>query len=389
MRQLFYILCTLIGLTIGCDDEPTGIAPPLEELDFPISAATHPDGRYVYVANASFERIYRRGTIRVYDAHENRFLSRAVLEIDLFAGEVRLTRRGDSVVGLVTSRDTDSLTQFIVNADAGDSVDHFGTVESHSTFGGQAFAGDPFALALDGDTVMVTHLSRGIVSRWRYADSQSRELSYECSVNLPGTVSHVAKHPVADMWYVTDRAGSRINVLSARPLAEGSSALAFGSCQLDLVGAINVKSITSRGLAFSRDGTRLYVASQTDDSLRVYDVSIGYGGRPRNTLVKAIPVGKDPAVVRVAPCQGACEAGQRSLVYVSVFGDGHVVVVDPDSFYVVARVDAGDTPHGIAFVSNSEGQLRALVTNFEDAAVSVLDIDQDSTERFTNQGAVQ
>ena len=303
MRQ-GYALGIIIAVTMmSCGDENPGLEPPLDRLDFPVSAVAHPDGRYVYIANASFERRFREGTLAVYDAWEHRFLDGAAIPIGLFSGEIKLTTHGDDVIAFTTSRAGNSLSQYAIDADPGDSPCHIRLLETYDDFGVRRFAADPYALAVDDDGLMVGHLGSGVVSRWGYQTETPGRLEFQCTLNLPGSVSHLARHPSVERWYVTDRINGQIQIVGIRPFTESSGGVTLGTCQIELLAAINVKSVTTRGLAFSQDGSRLYVASQTDDSVRIYDTSVGYRSLPRNRLVRAIPVGRAPAVIRVAPCQ--------------------------------------------------------------------------------------
>ena len=53
------LLALSVGLsTSACGVEETGIPPPIDALYYPVGLAAHPDGRYLYVANAGFDRRY-------------------------------------------------------------------------------------------------------------------------------------------------------------------------------------------------------------------------------------------------------------------------------------------------------------------------------------------
>ncbi len=385
-----FLVGLVLGACLSCVEPPEGLAPPLDRLDYPIATVMHPDGRYLYIANASFERKYRSGTVRVYDVLEEQLLEEAILEIDLFGGELELVVRDERLLGVIASRDTHTLAQFEINADAGDTQGHFQNLTRYSDFGVSPFARDPYSIAVDGDTVMMSHISNGVVSRWSYRSAEGDELSYECSVVLGGTTSQIAKHPVADLWYVTDQTFGSITVLAPMALDSNLGNLTYGTCRLDVVDRIRVSSITTRGLAFSHDGAKLYVVSQTDDSLRVYDTTIGYGGRPRNALIKAVPMGDNPSTVAVEPCsKESCAQSDDSLVYVTVFGDKKLVVFDPLGLHVISRLDVGRAPHDISFGQDGSETAVAFVTNFDEGTISIVDIDADSASRFQIKGQVQ
>ena len=151
-------------------------------------------------------------------------------------------------------------------------------------------------------------------------------------------------------------------------------------------------------LAFSADGTLLYVASSTDSTLRIFDTSVGPDG-PRNRLLAAIPTGGTPNLVRVAGLRPgeqrvldgldhgavgtALDAAGGGLVYVTLFDDDAVVVIDPQTLSVRARIDVPGGPHDLAFLPDPAGALRAYVTLFEAHGLAVLDIQPGSDRQFS------
>ena len=155
----------------------------------------------------------------------------------------------------------------------------------------------------------------------------------------------------------------------------------------------------TRGLAFSADGTLLYVATGSDTSLHVYDASIAPNGRPRHVRLGAIPLGTGPNVVRVAGLRpgevraghqldrgavgAAVDARGQGLVYITTFDSDELLVVDPILMAVVARVPTGTGPHEVAFLPDADGHLNAWVANFRDHTLTLVDIDPDSPRRFT------
>ncbi len=390
MRRLALVACLLAG----CAVPETGIAPPTGELYFPSGIAAHPDGRYLYVSNAVFDRRYNAGTLVVYDTHTRRIVDGHTREVGLFAGEMVFRPSGDSFDLVTVTRDDGRLYRFDLGAD--------GALEPRDTASSNV-ATDPYGIAPSPDgTVMLTHLSRGIVSQWAVDDAGVWQKG--CTVTLNGGASSIARHPTLGWAYVTDRLGNRMTMVEATGSVElvrgettpGSDA-SKPTCELVVQGTLTVDPSEargrSRGLAFSDDGRLLFVASSSDDSLRVYDVTVR-AGRPRNTLLRAIPIGDAPDGVRVAgrPVDGfpadygdACDVETlgEGLVYVTSFSDDRVVVLDPRSLSVIARIDTGSGPHDIAFMCDAGNRLRAYVTVFGEDALAVIDIDPRSNERFS------
>ncbi len=387
----------ILAAALACCAVPeTGIAPPDAELYYPVGLAAHPDGRYLYVTNGVFDRKYNQGTLVVYDTHTRTLVPDATRRMGLFAGELVARRGGEDVELFTTSRDARTLYRFSAR-DEGRSVRLEAETDAFDV--DTALSPDPYGIALHPDGgVSVTHVYRGVVSHW--AVEEDGAWRFRCSANLDGGATGVARHPALGWLYVTDRAGNRVSMLEIVPSFQEFRGLATErDCQLVNRGTLLVDPSEARGrtrgLAFSADGRMLFVASSSDNSLRVYDTSIRGDGRPRNTLLRSIPVGAAPNIVRVAGLRAdelarTPEGVERSaldtlgggLVYVTTFDDDRVVVVDPQSLYVVARVDVGGGPHDLAFMADAAGKLRAYVTIFGEHSLSVIDIDPRSPERF-------
>jgi YVTN family beta-propeller protein len=108
-------------------------------------------------------------------------------------------------------------------------------------------------------------------------------------------------------------------------------------------------------LAVSRDGTRLYVASEDAGEMLVLEARSG-------SVLTTLKVGGEPEGIAVRP-------DGREL-YVTSEQDHSVAVVDLAPDRVAAMIGVGSRPRGIVF--NSAGT-RAYVTNENDASISVID----------------
>ncbi|MBU0552637.1 YncE family protein [Myxococcota bacterium] len=397
------------ALLAACGVEETGIDPPRDALYNPTGLAMHPDGRYLYLANAVFDRRYNAGTMMVLDTHEGRLMSRSAVEIGLFAGEVIVARpAGQSqVMGFVATRDDDRVIRFDIDAAAGDAPGHLRCASAAGApceapwvidrFLDGPLADDPYSLDFDGEALLVGHLKRGIVSRWLVAPSATAP-TFACAVNLEGGVTELAPHPLLGWIYITDRGGQQLQVLEPAASLSPANLCALNAKRGLLVDPYYDRGHT-RGMAFSADGTLLYVANSTDGSLRVYDVTLDANGRPRDRLVSAIPMGEAPNLVRVAGLRpgerrapdaldrgvtgAAVDAKGEGLVYVTVFNEDLLLVVDPTIQAVIHRIEIEGGPHDIAFGPDADGALRGYVSGFKDHRVSVLDLEPGSATRFT------
>jgi len=79
----------------------------------------------------------------------------------------------------------------------------------------------------------------------------------------------------------------------------------------------------------------------------------------------------------------------RGLVYVSMFEDDRVVVVDPDALVVAGRIETGRGPHAIEFMLAADGALRGFIANFDEGSISVVDLDPNSASRFSVTDTIQ
>lgn len=410
-------ITTALTTLTSCGVEESGFTPPPDALYYPLGIAAHPDGRYLYLSNSVFDRAYNASTISVIDTFEGRILPEATAEIGLFAGEVRLTRLGcgagatscdGPLFGYVASRDDATLTSFEIHAEDGDAPTHIrcgqeagerrcGSAHTARAAGNQPIPSSPFGLSVDAQGLLLTHLDRGILSRWRFQSPSEVPTglpTFDCLSALGGA-SYVSQHPTSGAALVSDRAGQRLQVVTAQPTLDGGCRLSAGRAV-----TLTTSGVASegRGVALSADGTLLYVASALEGALRVYDASLNANGEPRGTLLAVIPVGRQANVVRVAglrPGEGRAPDGLyrgaadravdelgQGLVYVTTLDDSAVTVIDPRKLAVIARARVERSPNDIAFLPNEQGRLRGFVTNFKDHSVSVIDLDPYSPTRF-------
>jgi YVTN family beta-propeller protein len=120
-----------------------------------------------------------------------------------------------------------------------------------------------------------------------------------------------------------------------------------------VVGAIPVGK-EPVGVAISPNAARAYVANKGDDSVTVIDTA-------KNTVVATVPVGKEPVGIAASP------DGHR--VYVSNFGADSVSAIDTGLNSVVGAIPVGKEPEGVAI---SPDGTRLLVAQ-RGGGVSIVD----------------
>lgn len=108
-------------------------------------------------------------------------------------------------------------------------------------------------------------------------------------------------------------------------------------------------------LAVSRDGARLYVASEDTGTAVILDAASG-------EQLATLPVGGEPEGVAISP--------DGTVVYMSSEEDHTITVIDTALNRAVKRFEVGRRPRAIAFAPDGR---RAWVTGETDASVAVVD----------------
>jgi len=96
---------------------------------------------------------------------------------------------------------------------------------------------------------------------------------------------------------------------------------------------------TPHGLAFTKDGTRLFLVSPKNDTLSVIDAY-------KHEVIKTIPVGNNPQYVALSP--------DETLAYVANTDSNTISVVDTKEIKEIAEIPVGDGPNGIAFSADGD-----------------------------------
>lgn len=424
VHQILHFI-VLIGMCSACGADEVGFPPPLDKMYYPLGLATHPEGRYLYVSNAVYDRKYNASTLMVLDTYTQKFLPQATVKLGLFSGEVVIAKRAckditrcdtdSKVFAFTTSRDDNSLVTLELKADLGDNPQHINCGQDsarqknseadrrctgdyvQSRVQGRDLPKNPFSIAVDQDGLFLTHLNPGSMSRWQFAplsDYVKGIPTYDCRINFDGILA-VASHPLLESAFLSNRNSAQVIISEVYPNLRGRCNL---SLQAGPPTRLTKLTSTTRGITFSADGALMYLANSTDRSLNIYDTSINTYGQTRNRLLKSIPVGREVNVLRVAGLranetridrgllQGAAdrmidEQGQ-GYIYVSLFDDKKIHVIDPQSFQMIHSIDVGSTPHDIAFVPDINGKLKAYVSNFDQHSISVIDLDPNSSTYF-------
>jgi len=136
----------------------------------------------------------------------------------------------------------------------------------------------------------------------------------------------------------------------------------------DGIGVVDLRSRrlvrTLRGVsdpeqfALSKDGSRLYVASEDTGTLAVFETD-------RGRMLESIPVGTEPEGVSLSP--------DGHWIYATSEVENQVAVIDTSDDSIKTRIPVGARPRAIVFAGNSP---RAFVSCENDASISVIDTDR-------------
>ena len=150
---------------------------------------------------------------------------------------------------------------------------------------------------------------------------------------------HAVQNPVAKQIAVACSLGDEIVLLSSPGLAEIDRFPVD-----DQPGDPGSPRFKPLNLAWSPDGTRLYVALHLADRVRVFD--------PAGTIAGSIETGRRPAQIALSPDGRTLVAANR--------GDGSLSVIDTRTLQERSRVELGAAhPHGVALDGSGT---RAFVT---------------------------
>ncbi len=262
---------------------------------------------------------------------------------------------------------------------------------------------EPFSIAIDDarEHVVLTHLSTGNVSLLRApldhieAPTLQDTLTGLWAENSRRFISAVGVAPrkpgdPSDLFYVTSRSEARINVLHAIDTISGDGKRAARLVREDSffyapAPAGNGTDGAARGVTFSADGNRAFVANRQPSSLMIFDTSLGARGVPANQLVGEVGLCPhltvDVLLTGGPDAVAVIETPDGPRVYVTCFDIGEVWVVDVDRARVEATISVGLGPDSLAVPPanlTTPSHNLAFVGNYGDDTISAIDVDPTS-----------
>lgn len=233
------------------------------------------------------------------------------------------------------------------------------------------------------DLMYVSHLDNGLMSLFRLTPDGTPV--FQKSQFVSAGINQLVVHPQTGIVYVARRSvifngagvsGNSVELLRPRLDPDDPSKLEIFSLGALVFGALDSGGIDYRALAFSQDGTRLYIGVANPSSVLIVDTSLNDFGEPQNRIIARVDVDQVPEQLKVVPTPDGGE-----LVYVADFTNARLHVVDPlalDSSGARTSIEVGEGPFGMDFVVLPDGGRRLIVANFDEDTLSVIDADPTS-----------
>jgi DNA-binding beta-propeller fold protein YncE len=402
MRTLLKSLVLALALASlsGCPSEGTGAAPPLDSFHYPVSVSVLDAGpagpRVLYVVSSNFDLRYNRGTVLAID------LNKLGDRVDGPVGDAIDPEHGyvliDSFAGLaaqyqpvgaaaeartlfVPTRANNLL--YVVDA-SGAQLSCRGTggqdclAQGISLEQGNQIAQDPFATAISGHDLYVTHLRRPTIG-----EDSVDSVVVRMDAESPGTPTFFSIGPAPSEGITATPAGLYFTGRALRDSLQPLRRLSDST-----VSDAGIESSTrikeTRGIAVSSDGTRLYVATrgtrtetysellpaEGPDGLLIVDISADpLTGEPRNQPLGFVSMPEGASRIHVMARPGAGD-----LVAVACTDSNMVALYDADLGEVVGLVQGTVEPFDIASIALGASGRRLYVASFGNHTVDVIDI---------------
>jgi hypothetical protein len=131
-----------------------------------------------------------------------------------------------------------------------------------------------------------------------------------------------------------------------------------------------------QSIAISSEGDLLYIASRSPSSVVILRTVPNANGTLSPELIGFVEVGAGTAEMAVVPR----EDGLGDLIYAVSYSTGDVYVIDTLFMEVVDIFPVGTGPYDIV-IGNGESGRRAYISLFEENAIAVVDLDEQSPTR--------
>lgn len=418
------VLGAALLMAIAACSPYDGKLPPENELYYPTALKLHPSGDFLYVLNSNFDSEYRvdlGGTLTVVDLETRRILPEFTMCLPSFGGSLLFsgtsfddgsprylfasTRANDAVVGFhIDESDPRRLTcpaktAQIANTCVSNITDLPNVSDSKRELPCSVYnvVDDPNAMALvpnDGprldslDAVAVAGTRQSEIRVINFLNGEARGESGQGNLNrdqhVSGRVavtsgpSAMSFNPLTHDLYVAprfSRALSIVRFLFRDEVSQDDNRLdgfvATGAT-VDLVNIGNASnSAEIRSLAFNAAGTRLYASQQSPSAILVVDVTLDDDDEPVSTVIDRIPMPGRPGEIILRERAGV------DYLFVSLFNDREVAIVNLSTREIVRRVKVGESPYDLEL---DDDRSLLYVALFADHSVGVIDVDPSSAD---------
>ena len=354
-RAIFFLLAALLVLALvpACEEDP-GYKGEGGIFDNPVSLTAR--WPYVYVTNENYDLSDdKEGKISIVDMRialqqRNECIVNTV-DTPPYMGEIVLTADGSLAYASNRRHNTvlvfdltDPIRPEQIDMDSEDDGDQ-----------GIEVSSQPFGISLSPDEsrLFVACTGSGNVS---IVDLERNQLSK--TIPLSFGVNDVKVDPAVEYVYATNRTQLSVVMLDAET---GAFVTSFDpGYTLSLLGYDN------RGMDFTPDGKKLFVAARNPGALLMVDTE-KLPLYPEDAVLKLLPMDLSPTAVRVTP------DGQE--VWATNFDGNSVFVFEVETGNFLKFLRVGDGPYDLEIVENPNdpGHYYVLTANFRSHNVTLID----------------
>ena len=396
---------TCASLLSGCEAQITQETPPSDAVRFPTSLALDSDGKHLYVVNSHFDVAHDLAAFVVVDLETGELLPQSAVGLGSFPGVLVLRSDAEGATqGYVPDRATGALNWFDIQRDAdGHPLLDCGGLGNESmdicsgahairtaTLDGEVLTPgvEPFGCGLrtgrDGapDLLFTGALQDGTLGVWELSDEGTPALADHRT--LAAGLYGIATSALTGVTFIATKLTQTIFAAVTTPVllptgpATGETLQGAPSPLVQITGLGVTSPLQGGGsfgqaLATSTDGDLLYVVSRSPSSVLVLRAVPSAQGALSPELIGFVEVGAGTAELAVSP--RADGLGDR--VYAVSYSTGDVYVIDTLFMEVVDIFHVGTGPYDIAIHASESGS-RAYISLFEEDAIAVVDLDEQS-----------
>jgi hypothetical protein len=422
MNRLKYFLVLLLVSTIAfisCATEIPGIDPPKDKLFFPTGLLFDSESKTLFITNGNSDLKYNGSTLMALDMEkisdrvsnpldnsgckidpENQGEFLCDMEEDLVLHSIRLgSYAGDMVkfsapAGssaayrlMISVRSDPSLTFVDVYTDSSGKVTCLDCGEgcdggypadcksSHRISLDEGLASDPFKLLYDEENgyIIVTHLGEGdltMVDVLMDPPGVSQVLSdvFTSSNGRSGSYEAIKSGSSGSEYFVSNSQSPEIQRFSLQYSPSDAANFLVPSGMYFFQSPYGPMEVGAeiRGMAFSTDYSRLYVAVKTPPMLLTLDMEPNDEGIPSLDVLTVTELPMQPSLVKLVTTFGGADK-----VLIMSYPEGQMIVVEPEFGDMVQKVAVGSGPHEF-IIMNNEYFDGILSVNFGESTISFI-----------------